>query len=92
MQEEVEQIKHDSVMFTSISCFNLENKKNGRTIKKIHPEPLYLKNTLQNSFSTEEVLQLKSNSQYGSEGKLFGFKNIQNITVSLVSSVCAKLR
>lgn len=80
-------------MFTSISSFNLENKKNERTIKKkFQPEPLYLQNTLHNSFCTEDVLQLKSNSQYGSEWKLFGFKNIQNIAVSLVSSVCAKLR
>lgn len=30
----MEPIKRDSVMFTSISSFNLENKKNERTIKK----------------------------------------------------------
>lgn len=43
LQEEVEQIKQDSLMFTSISCFILENRKNGRIIKNFSQSPYTLK-------------------------------------------------
>lgn len=58
LQEEVEPIKRDSVMFTSISSFNLENKKNERTIKKNFSQSPY---TLKIHFTIVSVLRTSYN-------------------------------
>lgn len=54
----MEPIKRDSVMFTSISSFNLENKKNERTIKKNFSQS---PNTLKIHFTIVSVLRTSYN-------------------------------